>query len=97
MTLGEGGAAPWISLPDDLDRHNFERVPAGTSFGKTNHSMPVEVVDEDGQNVASAFFRIEHGEAQLTRALVPAMLTLQERIIRQDCLCYLMEEWRPTI
>jgi hypothetical protein len=27
----------------------------------------------------------------LTKCLMPAMLTRDERVIRQDCLCYLME------
>ena len=83
-----------MALADDLDLHNFERVPGGFSFGRTNHPMPFVVKDEAGSDVAGDFFKREGDELKLTREVVPAMLTTQEQIIRQDCLCYLMEELR---
>jgi succinylglutamate desuccinylase len=57
--------------------------------------MPFEVINESGQDVADEFFEFDAGSLKLTRPIVPAMLTTQERIIRQDCLCYFMEELRP--
>ncbi|MFZ3041956.1 MAG: hypothetical protein WA108_09235 [Thiobacillus sp.] len=34
------------------------------------------------------------GEITLRKPLMPAMLTRDEQVIRQDCLCYLMERIR---
>jgi hypothetical protein len=48
---------------------------------------------EDGGDVTSDFFAIRDGELLLSRGAMPSMLTLDERIIRQDCLCYLMERY----
>ena len=36
-------------------------------------------------------FPIQGGVLRLQRAAMPPMLTLDERVVRQDCLCYLME------
>jgi hypothetical protein len=36
-------------------------------------------------------FDYQRGEIALRQRLMPAMLTRDERVIRQDCLCYLME------
>ncbi|MDJ0641471.1 MAG: M14 family metallopeptidase [Erythrobacter sp.] len=81
----------WLRLEGGLDRLNFEPIDGGTLIGRTNHPMPLEAIDEGGRDLASAFFSVDGGELRLTRSAIPAMLTTDERIIRQDCLCYLME------
>jgi succinylglutamate desuccinylase len=44
-----------------------------------------------GIDVTNQYFT-RRGNALITqRAVMPSMLTLNERIIRQGCLCYLME------
>lgn len=85
----------WLDLEPNLDRHNFVQVQRGLTFGKSNHPCPLEVIDEQGMDVFDAFFEIDTGSVCLIRSVVPAMLTTQERIIRQDCLCYLMEALQP--
>jgi succinylglutamate desuccinylase len=84
-------SAGWFDLDGDLDRHNFEQLEPGFSFGESNHPRPLEVIDEQGKDVFDTFFQIKAENIRLRRPVVPAMLTAQERIIRQDCLCYLME------
>lgn len=81
----------WLRLVDDLDRLNFESADSGCVIGTTNHPMPLEVIDEQGRDVARNYFAVEEGSLRLTRSIVPAMLTSDEQIVRQDCLCYLME------
>ncbi|WP_421992408.1 M14 family metallopeptidase [Qipengyuania sp.] len=95
VALCHDSTPSWLSLEDDLDLHNFERLKSRFSFGESNHPMPFEVINESGQDVADEFFEFDAGSLKLTRPIVPAMLTTQERIIRQDCLCYFMEELRP--
>jgi len=65
----------------------------GTSFGdvcseRVNH---IEVWSEVGEDVGDRFFMVEDGQLRTKRAVMPSMLTRDEEVIRQDCLCYLME------
>jgi hypothetical protein len=53
--------------------------------------MPLIAQDEYGNDVTADFFTIQNGDLQINRHTMPSMLTLDERVIRQDCLCYLME------
>lgn len=86
----DGGAE--LSLDRDLERLNFTEIQAGTLFGKVNGGrMPVLARDNDGLPITDKFFSLVDGQLQITRPTMPSMLTLNERVIRQDCLCYLME------
>jgi succinylglutamate desuccinylase len=81
-----------LYLNPDLEQMNFTEVSAGTAFGKINHAgLPVIARNDDGEDVTAQFFHNETGQLLLSRAAMPSMLTLNERVIRQDCLCYLME------
>ncbi|NOQ63598.1 MAG: peptidase M14 [Methyloprofundus sp.] len=76
-----------------IERLNFTEVKAGTSFGtvRDNTTLPVSVTNEHGEEVSEQYFQIENQQLQLKRKMMPSMLTLDERVIQQDCLCYLME------
>jgi succinylglutamate desuccinylase len=82
-----------LLLNQDLDRMNFTEVSPGTVLGlsKMNTGMPLIAKDELGNNVTDHFFTFQNGELQIKRLTMPSMLTLDERVIKQDCLCYLME------
>jgi len=74
-----------------IDAQNFCDVPSGTILGATVHPMPLNMIDEAGRDVAEQYFKVRAGKLRLRKKVVPAMLTTDPRIIRQDCLCYLME------
>lgn len=81
-----------LLLNRDLDRMNFTDIPAGTVLGTTRDvRIPVIAKNEQGDDVTGRFFSIEAQQLAITRPAMPSMLTLDERVIRQDCLCYLME------
>lgn len=81
-----------LYLSHDLERMNFTAVSAGTALGKTNHGrLPVLAKNEQGEDVTHRFFNNDAGQLVITRPAMPSMLTLDERVIRQDCFCYLME------
>jgi succinylglutamate desuccinylase len=82
-----------IVFGDDLDRFNFRELPAETELGRVRdgHTLPLIAIDEAGAEVSERYFGIRDGRLLLTRAAMPSMLTLDERVVRQDCLCYLME------
>ena len=81
-----------INFDPALDHMNFRELDAGTRIGTTSRRMlPLQVMDEDGHEVTQRHFEIRDGALVTRRKLMPSMLTLDERVIRQDCLCYLME------
>jgi succinylglutamate desuccinylase len=82
-----------LMLNANLERMNFTEVSPGTALGTSKQiaSMPLIAKDENGNDVSDDFFSFHNGELQINRLTMPSMLTLDERVIRQDCLCYLME------
>ncbi len=81
-----------ILLLPALDRYNFSELPAGTVFASTEHpDASLQAWDDEDMEVGEHFFFRYRDEIRLKQALMPAMLTLDETIIRQDCLCYLMK------
>ncbi|MDO8844146.1 M14 family metallopeptidase [Methylicorpusculum sp.] len=82
-----------LLLDKDIERMNFNEISAGTVLGKVSDSvsMPLIALDDRGHDISTRFFEIQGGELSLIRKTMPSMLTLDERVIRQDCLCYLME------
>ena len=84
-----------LCLASDLDRFNFRELPPGTPFGEVcggaPAAIPFDVRDDDDANVAGRYFERAGSELRTRVPLMPAMLTRDERVIRQDCLCYLME------
>ncbi len=82
-----------LLLDKDLEKMNFTEIAAGTLFGTVNHNgqIPLVAQDEQGNIVTDEFFEINNNELLMKRRTMPSMLTLDEKVIRQDCLCYLME------
>jgi succinylglutamate desuccinylase len=83
-----------LVLHDHLDRLNFTDLPAGTMLGRwrrRSRAMPLLALDDGGRDVSREYFSLDEGRLVLRRPAMPSMLTLDERIIRQDCLGYLME------
>jgi hypothetical protein len=88
-----------ILLNPELERFNFRELPRGTALGRAADSNEVrlDVRDERGEDVTGRYFRVEDGELRLTTAVMPSMLTRNEAVIRQDCLCYLMERYNDQV
>ena len=87
-----GGDAD-VCFESDIDHMNFRDLPAGTRLGCVGVacSQPLQVLDEDGREVTERYFEIRSGELRTRLPVMPSMLTMDEQVIRQDCLCYLME------
>lgn len=82
-----------IRFVEDLDHLNFQELKSQTLLGYYNEIAHGKLlaIDEHGNDISDQTFSYTNGEIRLTRAFMPAMLTLDHHIIRQDCLCYLME------
>jgi succinylglutamate desuccinylase len=76
----------------DLDQLNFSELAAGASFGSLG-SAGARLDIQPGEGEATApeeCFDYSDGEIRLIKSAIPAMLTLDPRAVRLDCLCYLM-------
>ncbi len=82
-----------ISLVPDLDHLNFRELPAGTVLARIHGNLPdpFDVRDEQGREVSTRYFELKEHQIVTRVPLMPSMLTLDLQVIRQDCLCYLME------
>ncbi len=91
FSIGDGPGD--LQFQGDLDHLNFRDLPAGTRFARVRSgcASPLQVWDEAGTEVADRYFGLADGELRTLRPVTPAMLTRDTRVIRQDCLCYLME------
>lgn len=86
-----------LVLSPELERFNFRELPAGTPFARVRAGGQVEVRDEHGHIVTDRYFAIEEGELKLREPATPSMLTADATVIRQDCLCYLMERYNQHL
>lgn len=90
------GAADFSLLPD-MDKLNFNEIPAGSLFGWAKSTqgetaaLPLLAWDEQGREIGNRYFEIHNSEIITTTPVMPSMLSLDLDIIKQDCLCYLME------
>ncbi len=86
-----------LVLRQALDDFNFREIPADTVLGWAQQGIPLEVKDAlSGADLLSHYFYAEAGQIKTAIPLMPGMLTQDERGIRQDCLCYLMERYIST-
>lgn len=78
-----------------IDHLNFRELNRGTRLATIDHQtqLPLQAWNNEGMNVASLYFEIQGDEVVTKRPVMPSMLTLDEKVIRQDCLCYLMERY----
>ena len=95
VSIGFSPAEVDVVFEPDLDRLNFQELATGTPFGRVNGSglAALEVIDERGRDRVADYFVVKQGQLLLRRPVMPSMLTRDVSVIRQDCLCYLMERY----
>ena len=86
-----------LVFDENLERWNFTEIPPDHIFALTRVEQPLIVTDQRGVDITSRVIRVEDGMVFLKRTLMPGMITTDEAIIRQDCLCYLMEDYHPEL
>ena len=72
---------------------NFRELTIGTLLGRCadEASMPLFAYDEQGRDVTARYLAIRKGGVRTLEAVTPAMLTVSEQAVRQDCLGYFTE------
>ena len=84
-----------IKFIKGVESLNFEEVSGQTLIANIadQQKTPFIVLDEDGNDIFDRYFEIKQGGIYTRSILIPAMLTTDKNIIRQDCFCYLMEHY----
>lgn len=85
------GAPADLRFVPDLDHFNFRELPAGETLAEAAPGVALQALDESGVDRGAELFARRGDRIVLARALMPSMLTRDERVVRQDCLGYLME------
>lgn len=84
-----------LTFSPGFERRNFTELKPTEAFAHTRVARPLIVTNDDGVDITDDILRIENGTVYLNRTLMPAMITLDKTIVRQDCLCYLMSDYQP--
>jgi hypothetical protein len=86
-----------LLLPSEMDMLNFQELGAGYGFGKRQCPQGrLIAINEEGEDQSDRFFEIMNDEIILKTPVMPSMISLNTDIVRQDCLCYLMERIQLT-
>ena len=99
IAFGFGDNGYTLDFNGDLDRLNFRELPVGTTFGRVNgvEDLPLHVRDEGDHDVAERYFEVDQRHLKTCLPVMPSMLTCDSTVIRQDCLCYLMERYNEHL
>jgi hypothetical protein len=82
-----------LTFVENFDRHNFTRLETSEVFAYTTLDRPLIATADDGTDVTDQLIANNNGAISLKKSLMPAMITLDKKIIMQDCLCYLLEDY----
>ncbi|TLU83552.1 MAG: succinylglutamate desuccinylase [Chlorobium sp.] len=86
-----------VCFREDLETLNFERVPEGTEIGRYRNGLPPLMVIDNLNRDVTGLYLLFSGNRILTRVpVVPSMFTRDVKIIRQDCLGYIMEPYEAN-
>jgi hypothetical protein len=93
VSVGVGDSRAQLHLPSNLEDFNWKPQAAGRALARVDgvDGLVVQARDPLGADVAADYLRRRGDLLELARAVTPSMFTTDLRIIRQDCLGYLLE------
>ncbi len=82
-----------LCFREDIDTLNFCDLPVNTpiAYLPIDPSAYLYAFNEQGEEVREQFLHYLNGSLCTKVPVMPAMLTCNKEIVRQDCLCYFME------
>ena len=94
LDLAKLDAHRFTLVDEEVDRHNFELLPAGAALGWTRDGAPWPLAARgaDGRDRSRDLFAVEDGRLVARTPMVPIMMTTDPRIAISDCLFYAVEE-----
>ena len=85
-----------VAIPAGAERWNFRALEAGFVFARVRPGASgfagFPTRDENGADVFGRYFVLEKNAVRVARGFTPAMLTVNQKAARDDCLCYIMED-----
>ena len=83
-----------LTISADIDRHNFESLPAGAPIGWVQSGMawPLDARRADGSECSREMFRVNAGVLETCHDFMPIMMTTKPEIAKSDCLFYAARE-----
>lgn len=93
VSLSVGDPSTDLCLIENIDYYNFRLLDPGTRLAVVAPGCikPLQVRNGLGCDMSEHYFENRDGNLLTRQQVMPAMLTRDIRIIRQDCLCYLMK------
>jgi hypothetical protein len=83
-----------LLLNDDLEYRNFSELKPGTIFAHklSDKNDMLVVTSESSENITAEFFDQAETNYLMKKPATLSMFTTNTTAIRQDCVCYLMEQ-----
>jgi len=94
MISSEHGSAADLNLNVLLEDKNFHQIEVGTEFATINSQKDKLIVvnSESHEDITEEYLSRDNNRLSFKKPVTLAMFTTSERAIRQDCVCYFMEE-----
>lgn len=83
-----------LTFESGFELKNFTEINPADVFAHSRIPSPLLITNQLGEDVTDEIMRIENGRVYLNKTLMPAMISLDKTIVRQDCLCYLMVDYQ---
>jgi len=93
-TVSIGDESKDICLNAELEDSNFKRVDPGTTFASVNSTKEKLIIvnSESHEDITDEYMEVKANQLRFKKPITLSMFTTNERAIRQDCICYFMEE-----
>ncbi|MBW2389380.1 MAG: hypothetical protein JRG89_13210 [Deltaproteobacteria bacterium] len=90
LAFGDGPDGVGLVISREIDRHNFELVPAGTCIGwiAPGTDWPIEAIGDGGRDRSTELFAVEGNRLETRREMIPVMMTTHRENALADCLFY---------
>jgi hypothetical protein len=82
-----------LRFEPDFEERNFTLFDPQQVFGYTRVERPISITDTNGHDVTDDILRVEAGKIYLNNTMMPAMITQDKLVVRQDCLCHLLQDY----
>jgi len=95
-TVSIGDSNSDVCLNTRLEDKNFHQIKPGTEFASINPTKEklIIVSSESHEDITEEYMDVVDGKLLFKKPITLSMFTSSERAIRQDCVCYFMEELR---
>jgi succinylglutamate desuccinylase len=82
-----------LILVKNFDHHNFTMLERDEVFAYAKVDKALLVTSPEGDDITDEIIQNNEGKLSLKNPLMPAMISRDKKIILQDCLCYLLEDY----